>query len=573
MSAVWRGPLPRWAASDRTLRVAAALLFLLSAALLLWRALAVERPIFLADEYYYLKTAQLWHLGVQDTRDVIPLPGRPGAQFPNVLFFALYQHLLVFADRAHAAAQVVNAALAVVMAGLVQRVAVRGAGLPPAWGWALAILTLWMPATTYLGYFLPEALHDVLVWVGIAACAGLVRTRPIAAAACFGAALGAAFLAKPNALALLAVGCLTAVAIAGWHVQPGRRARVAAAAVVAQTLAFMAAAFLLNRGCTGHWAWHPFGEFYAHSLAGAGAVSDDASQLQALARYGGVYFGVLAVFCGVPLAILATAWRPGRDPARDTLAVMAMVGLPLLALASAKVGANWERVYVNHVGAYATRYMQVLYPLAFIAALDALRERPDPPGLRRRIVVGVFTIVGLAFLVLSRGIDNTQQLRELHWVTHAGHHGAPFAAVGGGFLLALWYWALARRIRLYVLVLVVDVALSCVAWMRTDHAQTTDGTNGWLAEDAEQVARSLPPAQWDHGLVVGKPRQFAPTFMASFPGFVPAMASAPWPVLRGAVPAGTTWIVFEHHEPPGFDRPCVPLKLSAFCELTDGGAR
>jgi hypothetical protein len=573
MSAMSRGQLPQWAASERTLCVAGALLFLLSAALLLWRALAVERPIFLADEYYYLKTAQLWHLGLQTSRDVIPLPERPGAQFPNVLFFALYQHLLAFADRAHMAAQIANAALAVAMAALVQRVAVRGAGLPPTWGWGLAILTLWLPATTYLGYFLPEALHDVLVWLGVAACAELVRTRPIAAAACFGAALGAAFLAKPNALALLAVGSLTTLAVARWHVQHGQRARVATAAVVAQALAFLATAFLLNRVCAGNWVWHPFGEFYAHSLVGVGAVSDDASQVEALARYVGLYFGVLAVFCGVPLAILAATWRPGRDPARDTLAVMAMIGLPLLALASAKVGANWEHVYVNHVGAYATRYMQVLYPLAFIAALDCVREHPPMPGLRRRIVVGSFTFAGLAFLFLSHGIDSTIQLRELHWVTHAGHPGAPFAAVGGGFLLALWYWALVRRIRLYVLVLAVDAALSCVAWMRIDHAETTHGTHAWVAKDAQEVARRLVPAQWDRGLVVGKARGFAPIFMASFPGFVPALAGAPWNELRDAVPAGTTWIVFERREPPGFDRPCVQLKLSAFCDLSDGGAR
>ena len=569
------GLLPSWAASERGQRLATVLLLLVSAVLLLCRALAIAHPVFIADEYYYLKTAQLWHLGQEAVRDVTALPGRPGAQFPNVLFFALYQPLLAFGERTQAAGQVVNCVLALVMAGLVRRVAVRGAGLPPAWGWGLAILTLWLPATTYLGYFTPEALHDVLVWVGIAACAGLVRTRPVAAAACLGAALGAAFLAKPNALALLAVGNVAVVAIAAWHAPRGQAVRIAIAGVVAQELAFLATAFVLNRICTGNWVWHPFGEFYAHSLNRLGEVSDDASLVQTLGRYVGVYFGVLVVFCGVPLAILAAAWRPGRDAARDTLAVLAMAGLPLLALASAKVGANWERVYEGHVGVYASRYMQVLYPLAFIAALACLREHTDAPGMRRRVVVGIFTLAGLAFLALSRNIENTLQLRELHWVTYAGHTGGLwFAAVVGAFLLALWAWAFARDIRPYMLVLAVDAALSCVSLMRIDHDRTINGDPRWLAEDAAQVAARVPAAQWGHGLVVGKPLRFATMFMASFPGFVPVLAGQQWPVLRSTdLPAGTSWVVFEGHEPPAFDWPCVPLTLGTFCVLSVGGAR
>lgn len=559
---------------DRRFAWAGPLLLVLSAAALLARGWAVPVPVFMGDEYYYIKTTELWFHGSQNERHITGLPGRGTPEFPNVLFFAVYAQAMRFGDAFYAASRALNVLFAAGTALLVFAVARRVAAVPRAWAWGLAALTLWLPASTYLAYFTPEALHDLLVWLGIAAYLLHCERRPLAAAAGFGAALGAAFLVKPNAIALLVVANVVVAAVHALHRAGPGWLRRGALALLALNAAFVATGYLLQLALSGHWIWQPFGAFYAQSLANVTDVGAGRGQAVAFAKYAGANLGVIAAFCGVPLTLLAARWQPaGGDARRSALVLLGVAGPVLLALASAKVSANWERTFVDHLGIYTTRYIHVLFPLLLCAGLAALTW-PQVSRRRRRLAAAAVLSIAAFFVFGYAHIDNTLQMRELHWASFTG--SVPFLLVGGAFLGVTAWHALGdgARVAPYVVVMVVNALAASLLFARFDHARAEREPRG-LFEAARSVRAQVPRDQWDDGVVVSLPRRRAAAyFMTSFPGIIAVrQAPADQRLSVADLPPGVRWVALVGEHRPGFDGDCQAGAWLTFCWLKPETAR
>lgn len=563
---------PRWRVPLTINPATGVALVIVSVALLLARSLSIGVPILMGDEYYYIKTSQLWALQQEATRVIASLPGRGIADFPNSLFFAVFSQVFRFGDDFYVAAKVLIAGLTSLMAGMVFLTSAMLEGAAKKIALWLAVLVLWMPSTTYLPYFMPEALHDLLIWTGIALYVAILPRKPLLAVALFGSALGAAFLSKPNALAFLAIACVGHAIVVLVHADVANRVSRTFVEVAAMCLSFVLAGFLLNAASTGHWTWKLFGSFYQNSLARMTEVSAERSFANTFGDYLFAYLGTVVAFCAVPLIAIATGWRAGLQSIRSTAVLsLGVVGAAVLVLASAKVSTNWERVFAHHSGVYTTRYIHVVYPLLLMGGAICLERAAA--NLRGRRLVGVFVaLFMLAFFVAYRSMENALQMRDIHWVIYTGHTGGTaWFITGAAFIAATVWYAMGSRAdsRPYIVLLCVNAAAACLALTAFDRTQSRQGQSRHLSEAAHYVRNAVGQQSWDSGLVVTPPfRREASLFMASFPGFVPIAAdSGTDPYSLEQVPARTNWVVFVGRIPPVVGMSCTDLPGARFCRL------
>lgn len=549
----------------------ATLLLALSVAVLAVRVLLVPDPILMSDEYYYAKTTQLWAMQQQDARQITGIEGRGEAGFPNALFFAIYRVAYAFGDNFYTVAKLLNVAFALVTALAVERVGAfflerRAATL-------IAALALWLPSTGYLAYFMPEALYESLVWWGLAAfLMALPRDQRLASAA-LGALLGAAMLAKPNAAAVL-VAANGVVALIAWRcLQPPQRLSRALQALLALNLAFVATGYVLNLALTGHLRWDPMGTFYKAGLAQLAVVEGNAGFASDFTRYALVYVYALLIAFGPVALVLIAGPSPARDARTTALWGFATIGVMALLLGSAKVGVNWERVYVGHMAIYSTRYMSVLFPLLVIAFWRFAPLSAERRTLRR--VAGLALGVGLIVLTFAyRDIGNPTQLPEIFGTRHL--YDRLFKPTMAAALLVTLYMAFAHRpaARVYAAFLFVFVGLSAAGVLKEDFRRAHDWQAKVYSDAARTVRALVPPDRWDRGRVVTATSSPASRFMLLFPGIVPVqLAPKNSTLARDAIAGAPDWVVFLDTVRPGFDARCIRLEEATLCALADGALR
>lgn len=549
---------------------APSILLLISVALLTFRVLLVPEAVVVADEYYYAKTAQLWHQHQQGLRQITSLPGRGEAGLPNYLFFSIYQWTFSFADRFYTVAKLMNVALATLMALAVGRVA-RNFMTQSGSLW-LSILVLWMPATSYYCYFMAEPLYEVLVWWGIALFFTFLSSNRAASFAILGAFLGAAFLAKPNAIALLTGVNAVALALAWFFPHPQGRWRHLLLCLCVLNLAFLATGFGLNRLTTGNWVWDPVGKFYQTGLSKISEVSSSWSFAQATLKYSAIYLlALLLLFSPAWLVLWVRRRHLADEPKSLALAALTLLGLAALTAGSVKVGVNWERAYSNHIGAFSTRYMSVLFPLLIIAFVrwlpDAIPHRQSRRWAGLTLAAAVFCLA-----VVFRAPSNIFQMRESHWPLLL--HPAGFLA-GTILLLGLiLYFSLAPspRPQIYGALLALWLLGAAFTYTYTDRREALRGSAATFARIARAANDAIPYSARDHGSIVSTDRRGAVLFMFRFSGFVPLRLLEPNQALVApADQPSTPWTIYLGTAHPQDATGCRPLSSAILCGVPPPG--
>ncbi|MDM0113751.1 hypothetical protein QTI66_16450 [Variovorax sp. J22R133] len=545
-------------------------IFLLAVATLAVRLLVISEPILMHDEYYYIKTAQLWYDGTIDTRAITSVPNRGEAGFPNALFFAIYQFTYFFGADFYAAGKLFNVFFASLAALAVASVARHFVTREVA-TW-IAVLALWMPSTSFLPYFMPEALYECLTWTGIALLFSLYGRSVALAAVALGACLGAALLAKPNALAVLAACNLVLLCVVWKDGKRADRLRTMVLALVLLNVSFLLAGYVLNLLLTGHLHWDPLGKFYQNGLSRVAEVTTDRGYLHVFANYFFAYVFVIFLVFGPALIALGSGVFSTRLSNADVmLAAMTVLGVGVLLMGSVKVGVNWERVYVNHVGIFSSRYMSALFPLFFIAFARFL---PDASANRRlRAWIGGFVVLACVALMAVRSIvNNWNQMREVFW-PRALHPDA-FRVVCALLVLTMLYYAFARapRAKVYAGVMALWAFVSAAVMLNNDFGSAHAGDARRDANTARTVAGLVNAQSFDQGHVVSGNVLYATRFMSRFPGIVSleVVKDTTAPVPRSQIPPKARWVVFLAGARPGFDANCIALKDATLCPLADG---
>jgi hypothetical protein len=542
-------------------------LFVASAVALLARVLMVPSAIMMNDEYYYAKTTYLWFIDQAGSRHITSLPTRGEAEFPNALFFALYRISYFFGQNFYVGAKLLNVVLGTLMALTVRVVARQFVDRRFATG--IAILALWLPSTSYFTYFVPEPLYELLVWAGLAFYFVRLSSTPTLAHAVLGGCLGAAFLAKPNAVALLAAVNVVVVVVGAMHEGGDGMARRIFRHLLAVNLAFVAAAYLLNVLATGSVVWDPVGKFYKTGLSKLGEIDARQSFLATFTKYSAAYALALGFMLGPPLTVLLVrATRAKGTIAETALLAMSLIGVGVLLLGSAKVATNWERVYQNHADIYSTRYMSVLFPLLLITFVRFL---PSTHELRaRRLAFGIAIAAVTVLLALYfRHMPNTFQMREVMWPREI-HRWAYRITIASSAAVTLYY-AMRRRPGPGVYATGVSVlsVLAVLTILRRDVQLVRHGEHGRDADLARALTELVPPAEQDHGVIVAPSNRGAALFMFQYPGIDSLIVTAnPRSVTAQSLPASASWIVFVGEGDPGFAPSCVRLRSGTFCPLS-----
>ncbi|MBS0340808.1 MAG: hypothetical protein JSS56_09795 [Proteobacteria bacterium] len=545
-------------------------IFLLAVGTLALRLLLASEPILMHDEYYYIKTAQLWYDGTIDMRSITSVPNRGEAGFPNSLFFAIYQFTYLFGGDFYAAGKFFNLFFAAMSALAVRSVARHFVSLEAA-TW-IAVLAMWMPSSTFLAYFMPEALYECLTWTAIALLFSLYGRSAALAAAALGACLGAALLAKPNALAVLAACNLVLLCVVWRDDEHAGRLRRAAASIVLLNLSFLLAGYALNVLLTGHLHWDPLGKFYQNGLSKVAEVTTERGYMHIFASYFFVYVFVIFLVFGPPLIALGAGMFNTRMSSTDVmLAAMTVLGVGVLLMGSVKVGVNWERVYVNHGGVFSTRYMSVLFPLFFIAFARFLPAASEKRRLRAW--VGGFVVLASIALVTVRSIvNNWTQMREAFWPRYL--HAEAFRIAFAALVLTSAYYAFARspRARVYAAVMAVWAVVAVGVLLQVDYYRSHYGDAIRDANTSRTLAGLMGAQEYDHGHFVTGEVQSATRVMSRFPGIVSmqVVKDPSVPVERAQIPPEAHWVLFLAGARPAFDAPCISMKDATVCQLADG---
>lgn len=544
-------------------------LFVTSVVALLVRVMLVPSAIMLNDEYYYAKTAYLWFLDAIQTRQITSLPTRGEAAFPNALFFAVYQLTYYFGENFYVGAKLLNVVLGTGMALMVQRVAAQFVDRRAAM--AIAILTLWLPSMTYFAYFVPEPLYELLIWCGLAGFLWHIEQRTIRAAAILGACVGAAFLVKPNAIAVLMAMNVVLLAVLALHGPREGRATRVLIALGALNAAFLVAAYATSVLITGNLRWDPVGKFYQTGLSKLGELDTQQSFIETFTRYSAAYVLAIGFIVGPPLVVLLSTMTRQKERARDTaLIATCLIGMAALLAGSAKVATNWERVYENHANIFSTRYVSVFIPLfliAFVKFLPAVRDRRLP-----RVCFGVLIAIGVIGLgLVFRHMANTFQMRELMW-PRSLHQWGYRTAVATSVAVTLFY-AIRRRpgVAVYGAFMTLLALGATFAQVRQDVGLTRDGDAGRYADVARALAVLVPVSEYDHGLIVASKNHIASRFMFQFPGIDALIVREELDAVEpAAMPHGTSWIVYLGERPPLYPGTCILLPAGSYCAV--GGA-
>ena len=560
----WTAPPP---SSDTLAQDPYGWLFAVSLVALLIRVMLVPSSIMMSDEYYYAKTAHMWFLDHAHLKHITPLPARGEAEFPNALFFSLYRITYVFGENFYIAAKLLNVALAGLMALLVRDVARRFVDGRAAT--AIAALVLWLPASTYYAYFVPEPLYELLVWGGLAGYFLHLERKPELAVALLGACLGAAFLAKPNAVALLAAANAVVVVTALLHRETPFQARRLLTKLLILNIAFLGAAYLTNLIASGSFVWDPVGKFYRTGLSKLGELDAQASFIHIFADYSGAYLLALGFLLGPPLIVLAVrATRLKGSLPEIALLAMSVIGITVLLLGSAKAATNWERVYVNHTGIYSTRYMSVLFPLLVIAFVRFLPDTREPRV--QRLVSGLLVagmVAGLA--LVHRHMANTFQMREVMWPRELHRWGYRLAIATSVAVTA--FYAMRRRpgIAVYAWALALASVFGTITITRRDMILARAGYPGRTTDIARALVAVVPAAEQDHGLIVAPDNHTAAHFMFQYPGVDSLIVTSDLrTVTLKDVPPDITWVIFLGDADPHFSAACIPLRAGTYCPLT-----
>lgn len=557
--------------SPVTLSARLNLCFALSIAVLLVRVLLVPESVLVADEYYYAKTAQLWFLHQQGSLHVTGMPGRGETGFPNSLLFFIYQLAFLFRDNFYAVVKLFNVGFAVLMAIAVRRVASQVVSEVAAlW---IAVLVLWLPATSYYAYFMAEPLYESLVWWGIAIFLRLVAGRRIVAFAALGAFWGAAFLAKPNAIALLGAANLVVLLLAWPFPTRAGRLRDILWGIVAVDLAFVFTGYALNTAVSGNWRWDPVGKFYQTGLSKIAELSGSRSFAYATAEYSAAYvFAVLLIFGPALLAMWVGRRALVSDVKVFAFSSVTVAGLAALMAGSVKVAVNWERVYAGHEGVFSTRYMSVVFPLLLIAFVRCFPEAM-PNRAARKWAGAALAFALLVLAVPMRRMGNTLQMREAYWPRLAHPEGY---ALGVAVMLAviLYYaFAAAPRMRVYAVTLGLWAAGSAVVLTTVDAVNATAGSSARYSQAARVANALIRPEFRNNGYVVSTEQRGAVYFMFRFSGFVPLrLIDVSTPMVHEADMPNTPWAVYLGAARPERADGCVSMPSATLC-IEAPGAR
>ena len=541
------------------------LFFGLSVIALLVRALLLPDAILMADEYYYAKTAQLWFLHQVDVRSITAIPNQGPVGFPNSLFFAIYRYSFLLGDSFYVVAKMLNVLFTCAAALGVMFVARQYVNRTTAS--VVALLTLWLPSTTYVPYFMPEPLYECLIWWGLAAfLIRLPRNVPVAFAV-LGAFLGAALLVKPTAIAMIAASNVIGVLVC-WHGDASTRWRRLAFSLLGLNTAFLIVGYCVNYGVTGHTVWDPVGAFYQSTLASVAKVDAPRAFLRIAADYGFAYCLVIILLFGPALVSLTAAGPMYRESQMDrALIALIVVGLGALLTGSVRVSVAWELLIPNFKGVYSTRYMHVLFPLLIIGFF---RWLPAASVLPRRRAQAGFAVaaLGAVLAVVYHSMGNLLQMRELtlfgfsRWTTQA--------AVGGALLSVTMYYAFAARPRggVFAASLFAYSLMTAGLWLR--HDLRTSREEARAPADAARVAEALVPGvARDSGYLVADGSNSATRFMFRYPGTV-ALKQVPRGsvVPRDSIPGSPDWVAFVGDVRPEFAAACLALQTAFFCPMS-----
>jgi hypothetical protein len=238
---------------------------------------------------------------------------------------------------------------------------------------------------------------------------------------------------------------------------------------------------------------------------------------------------------------------------------------------SVKVGVDWERVYVNHVGIFSSRYMSALFPIFFIAFVRFL---PAAASARRlRAGLGIVVLLACVALMGTRSIvDNWNQMREVFWPRALDANA--FKVVCAVLVAGMAYYAFARqpRARVYAGVMAAWAIVSASVLLRHEFLASRDGEPHRDADIARTVTGLVRADSRDLGHVVSGQVLVGTRFMSRFPGIVSfdVVAAASGPVARERMPEAARWVVFLAGARPGFDAHCIALDGASVCALADG---
>jgi hypothetical protein len=569
---------------------------LLAASLpLLLRTLLNDGCLFCHDEQPYQLIASRWFGGERDFR------GTPGVSpLPNLVFFSIFQWTWLFGDAYFSAAKILNVALLATMAVTVHAVARRFVAARLAL--LIAILSAWSPLSLYASTYLPEAAFQAFIWLALYAFVRSFEWRRTAGWVLPGALCGVAFLAKPNATALLAAMCATVLIVEflgrdGEH--SGSWLRIVSS-ILALVTGFLATVMIVRFALTGRFDTDVMGAYYTASLA---ANIETVDLMKHFARSSVLHAVALLILWAAPFAVLAAnlatgAWRKlGRQAL--ALLVITVLGLGTLVTGAIVSSIRFEAVQQLFGDAgipVVLRYYHVLFPLLMIAFAAFLPASKDAVrSIRPSMMLFGISALFAGWVAVAKLRPGPFEAPDLFWVLLV--HPQGLALLAASSAVACFACAASPRIGLRSLFALLT-ATTLASWVVLTFWQANvaeEGSNERLAGAAMTVTGLVPVASGQPGLVVAREFGSAQAFLFGLgrdadwlllvaperlPSYEFALNKAPNPprwlklehgaaLPAAAIPEGTPWIVLlDDVRLDSEAGACIGLHAATFCRLS-----
>lgn len=436
-------------------------------------------PWVMEDERLYSQSARL-----------VPLSA---ANIPNYLYYAVYGYSDQCGDGFLDCARVLNSVFFVLAAPIIYVVARRVCS--PLVALIISAATVLGPASTYTAYFTPEAMYFFGFWVLTWAVLRVPGPTPRRSWIVIGVILGLLSLVKVHALFLLPGLGLYLALLSRRHQRDGWISR-AALTVLAMAAATVLTKLTLGFMVAGDKGLSLSGTSYAAFVPGNGLGGFATLAGQVITALEG-HFVALAGLFALPLVILVAEMVRGTKHGGSSTESQRISTYTLSLLVSVVFAVSLVTAQIHQYNRLHLRYYDFLLPLLLIvvgAQVPRVANSPITSLIRARlglamiilmVSAGAIATVAIASPIVDRA-TYFASLFDAPWL-YAWSQGSPIAylVVAASLLMvavARWDVAAASRVYLVVLIPVLAVVTSAVAYQGPPHADVY-ATAGRTAHD------------------------------------------------------------------------------------------
>lgn len=551
--------------------------FIGSAVLLYFRHLLLNYPQTFADEYQYKQITLIWHRGEEVSGTAYMAAGL--YDLPNALYFAVYSVVHAFGGNFFEVAKAFNVIFYAGGALMVYALARRFASATASS--LIALATLWAPTNEYGASFMPENMYFFAAWACIHAYIALVNRGLNRAALAAGVLLGAAYLVKPNALALLVTFNIVVALMAVGSGEGKRNIWTGMRAILALNLAFLAAVFALRILLGGPVKFGFLGGFYGNALSRVFVLEDLAASLGPLVKLTALHFASICLLFAAPILVVASYFARYRGPGREqdvrALLLIAVVGLFVLVIGTTKVTFDYTIVFPEpgvDIGSLHGRYYSTLFPLLLIS-FAAFHDEVTAHGQAiRKLAVIVAILVAVAVFFLSNHLSDSRTNHgypDLNWLQWA--HPSAVGWYGAAMVGVILYYARSNSPKPLLFAGLYGATLLLAAFMLLRTYLHWEAGYAAISVAGETAARLIHPSERNRGAIIADSKYTAFRFSFSFPGLVRQKIVPSGSTVREEdLAEGVAWVAIAGNVSIALPRQnCVLAGAMKLCRLDGNG--